>query len=213
MPTWCASLFNSDSIEDVSMRKVLAVVALGVLFAGCVPTYTLVKPEPVKVAAGKLMVRPPVAWNRVPHLAFQIPQQETWTQNGVMLDSIDFIAALPDGKAITKQRPKDARKVPVFRAGMTPQDLVSMVESYYRIKAGANVFETTGVKPVKFVGSDAVQFDFSYAGADEVKRRGRCVLAVNANKLYLMTLDGAAVHYFDTALPQFEALVASATIA
>ena len=87
-----------------------------------------------------------------------------------------------------------------------------MVEIYYRIKAGATVFETTSVKPRAFLGTTGIQFSYNYVGADEVKRRGCSVLAIINNKLYVMSLDGAALHYFDAALPAFDELAASAKI-
>jgi hypothetical protein len=68
------------------------------------------------------------------------------------------------------------------------------------------------VKPVTFLGTTGMQLDYEFVSTDEVKRRGRSVLAVVEGKLYLMSLDGAALHYFDAALPEFEALVASAQI-
>jgi hypothetical protein len=187
-------------------------LASTLLLQSCVAGYTLVKPEPVKVAGGALLVTPAMAWNKVPKGPFDIPSEENWTQNGPILDSIGFIGGLTDGQAIAKQRPKEERKVPVFRATMTPQDLVTMVESYYRIKAGATVFETVSVKPTTFLGASAIRFNYSYVGADEVKRRGCSVLAIVDKKLYLISLDGAALHYFDAALPAFDALAASATI-
>ena len=112
---------------------------------------------------------------------------------------------------LNKQRPKDDRQVPVFRSDMTPQDLVSMIESLYRIKGGATVFETVGVKPATFLGAPGVQFDFNYVGGDEVKRRGRSFLAVIDGQLYFMALDGAASHYFDAVLPDFEGMASTAT--
>jgi hypothetical protein len=45
---------------------------------------------------------------------------------------------------------------------------------------------------------------------DEVWRRGRVVGAVIGGRLYLVLLDGARMHYFDAALPDFEAVVNSA---
>lgn len=192
------------------MIRLISVLAAALALSGCVTGYTLVPPAPVKVAQGSMLVSPSIAWNKTPKGPYDIVREENWTQNGPVLDSIGFIGGLPDGEAIAKQRPKDDHKVPVFRASMTPQDLVSMVESYYRIKAGATVFETTSVKPVTFLGTPAVQFNYNYVGADEVKRRGRSVVAILNKKLYLMSLDGAAVHYFDAALPTFEAMAASA---
>jgi hypothetical protein len=198
---------------EFRMNRLLTVLlASTLLLQGCVAGYTLVKPEPVKVAGGAMQVTPAIAWNKVPKGPFDIAGEENWTQNGPILDSIGFIGGLSDGQAIAKQRPKDDRKVPVFRATMTPQDLVSMVESYYRIKAGATVFETVSVKPAAFLGTTGIRFNYSYVGADEVKRRGCSILAIVDKKLYLMSLDGAALHYFDAALPAFDALTTSATI-
>jgi hypothetical protein len=193
------------------MRAAIVGVLVCGFLSGCVVGYTLVSPAQVPVAKGTMKVKPTVAWNKAPKNYYDIPQEESWTQNGPLLDSLTFVGGVKDGEAIAKQRPKDDRQVPVFRPGMSPQDLVSMVESLYRIKAGATVFETTGVKPVTFLGAPGVQFDYNYVGADEVKRRGRSVFAIIDGKLYLASLDGAAVHYFDAALPEFESIVASAT--
>lgn len=194
------------------MRNLVFMLAIGLTLGGCVAGYTLVSPKTVAVSQGSMKVRPSTAWNKAPNGPYNIPQEENWTQNGPLLDSIAFIGGLKDGQAITKQRPKDDRKVPVFRSAMTPQDLVSMIESYYRIKAGATVFETAGVNPSTLAGKPAVQFDYRYVGSDEVKRRGRSMIAVVNGKLYLMAVDGAAAHYFDASLPEFEAMAASATI-
>lgn len=194
------------------MSRIIAVIALALALGGCVTPYTLVKPEPVSVAGGTMKVKPSVAWNKVPPSSFNIAKEEAWTQNGVLLDSITFMGGLQDGEAIAKQRPKDDRKVPVFRSNMTPQDLVSMIESYYRIRGQVNVFETKGVKPTTFLGQQGIELDFSFVGGDDVKRRGRSVLAIVDGKFYFIALEGTALHYFDAALWEFHEMAASATI-
>lgn len=180
--------------------------------AGCAPQYTLVPASAVVVAKGSMTVHPGIAWNKAPKGPYDIAWEENWTQNGPTLDSIGFVGGLPDGQAITRQRRKDDRKVPVFHAGMSPQDLTSMVESYYRIRAGAALFEVRGVQPATFLGHPGLQFDFDYVARDEVRRRGRMRIAVIAGKLYLLALDGAALYYFDAALPEYEAMAGSATL-
>ena len=194
------------------MTRIIAVMALAFALGGCVAGYTLVKPEPVSVAAGSMKVKPAIAWNKVPRSGLDIPKEESWTQNGALLDSITFIGGLNDGEAITKQRPKDDRKVPVFRSDMTPQDLVSMIESLYRIRGQISVFETNGVKPTTFLGQQGIEFDFSFVGADDVKRRGRSVLTIVNGKFYVIALEGTALHYFEAALGEFHSLAASATV-
>jgi hypothetical protein len=192
------------------MSKLLLVAGACLVLSGCITGYQLVEARPVKVSSGALTVRPGVPWNRAPKGPYAVPEEESWTQNGPMLDSITFIAGLKEGAVITKQKAKDDRKVPTFRADMTPQDLVAMVESYYRIRLSAQVFETSSIKPASFVGVTGVQFDYNYVGPDQIKRRGRAVLGVRGGKLYLMLLDGTALHYFEAAVPEFESIVASA---
>ena len=194
--------------------KIVRTAALAVVLAlpACAPTYSLVPTASVSAAKGAMHVRPATSWNRAPKAPTDIKWEENWTRNGPLLDSIGFIGGLPDGQAITRQRRKDDQKVPVFRADMTPQDLVSMVESYYRIKANASVFETMGVEPVTFLGKPGLRFNYSYVGGDEVKRKGRTVASIVDGKLYLMALDGTALHYFDAAAPDFDAMVAGATL-
>ena len=181
------------------------------LLSACATGYSLVTPAPVGVAKNMIKVRPGTAWNKAPATPLDVAWEENWTANGPLLDSIGFIGGLPDGQAIAKQRRKDDRKVPVFHANMSPEDLVSMIESYYRIKAGATVFEPGAVQPVTFLGENGLRFDYAYVGGDEVKRRGRALVAIHQSKLYLMSLDGTDLHYFDAALPDFEAMVASAS--
>jgi hypothetical protein len=192
------------------MHRLLMVIACALVLSGCVAGYTLIEPKVVPVAKGSMKVTPSIAWNRSPKNIYDIAKEENWTQNGPLLDTITFMGGLKDGEAIARQRAKDERQVPVFRSNMTPQDLVSMVESYYRIKAGATIFETTGLAPAKFLGKQAVEFNFTYVGGDEVKRRGRSLLAVVDSKLYLIALEGTSVHYFDAALPEFQKIVESA---
>ena len=191
---------------------IAGMVILAALLAGCAPSYSLVRPEKqVPVASGSMKVKPSVAWNKAPPGVSSMLKAEVWTQNGPVLDAIVFLGGVKSGTAIVQQQKKEERRVPVFNANMTPQDLVAMVESYYRIRAGATIFESEGVKPGTFLGAKALDFTYHYVGADEVKRRGRTVMAVVNEKLYLMTLDGAA-YYFAAAQPEFESIMKTATL-
>ncbi len=194
------------------MQRAVLLFLAAALTAGCIPTYSLVSPETVEVARGNLSVRTAIAWNKTPKSSFDIRQEESWTLNGPALDLVTFIGGVEDGEAVARQRKKEDRQVPVFKSNMTPPEFVSMIETYYRIKAGVTVFETTSVKPTPFLGGSGIQIDYNYVAGDDVKRHGRSVLAVFDGKLYMMTLDGTALHYFGAALPEFEAMIASATI-
>jgi hypothetical protein len=85
-----------------------------------------------------------------------------------------------------------------------------MLESAFRVKAGAVDFTMTRLKPRTFLAASGFQMDYEHLDSDELRRRGRAVGVVIGGRLYLILLDAASSHYFDAALPDFEAIVASA---
>lgn len=197
------------------MTRTGASWALAALFllSGCAAGYQLVSPAPaVTVARNSMIVTPSTVWNRVPRTPADVPQEENWTANGPMLDTISFIGGLDDGLPIVRQRRRDQQRVPIFRSDMTPQDLVSMIESFYRVRGEVSVFNVTGVQPVQFLGTTATRLDFDYVTGDQLQRRGRAVLAIVGGRLYLIALDAARSHYFGAAEREFDALVSGARL-
>lgn len=192
------------------MKNLLLLAASAMALAGCVPTYTLVKPAPAAVGNGSMTVTPTGSWNSVPMIGAQA-WEEAWTRNGPMLETVAFITGVPEGKSLVKQPKKADAQVAVFRADMTPNDLVSMIESSYRV-GGVAVFKVDSVDPASFLGGTGLKLRYSYAPTDGIGKRGAAVLRVVDKKLYLMKLDGVTSHYFDAALPEFETLVASARL-
>jgi hypothetical protein len=195
-------------------RKLLAPLAAAALLSGCAGGigYSLVRPQEVSVARGSMQVTPSVRWNRVPRGRYDISREENWTLNGQLLDSLSFIGALEHDKRIVRQRRKADRKVPNFRADMSPPEIAAMIESFYRIRAGASTFTMTNLSPRPFLGHPGFQFDYDYLGGDEVERRGRAVGAIVEGRFYLALFDAARMHYFPAGLPEFERIVESARL-
>ena len=174
--------------------------------------YSLIEPQPERVARDSMTVVPTLRWNKAPRGPHDIDREENWTLNGPILDGLTFIGGLENDKRIVQQRRKADRKVPNFRADMSPQDIASMIESFYRIRAGATRFEMTSLKPRGFLGQSGFQFDYEHLGGDEVERRGRAVGAVIGGRFYLALFDATKMHYFDAGLPEFERIVESARL-
>jgi hypothetical protein len=174
--------------------------------------YRLVKAEPRDVARDSMVVTPTVRWNRAPRGPNDIYREENWTLNGPLLDGLTFIGGLENDKRIVQQRRKADRKVPNFRSDMNPQDIASMIETFYRIRAGSTEFTMTGLRPRSFLGHSGFQFDYDHVGGDEVERRGRAVGAIVNGRFYLALFDAARMHYFPAALPEFERIVESARL-
>jgi hypothetical protein len=201
--------------------KIVAALAAVSLTAGCAGGggqglfhyYSLVTPGPEVVARGSMTVTPGTRWNKAPRGPHDISREENWTLNGPLLDGLTFIGGLEHDKRIVRQRRKADRKVPNFRADMNPTEIASMIESFYRIRAGSTRFEMTGLQPRQFLGRPGFQFDYAHLGGDEVERKGRAVGAIIDNRFYLALFDAARMHYFDAGLPEFERIVESARLA
>ncbi len=201
-------------------KRLLAPLAAVVLLGGCTGLgggvgsfgYSLVRPGPENVARDTMVVTPSVPWNRIPRGPYDISREENWTLNGQLLDSLSFIGGLENDKRIVIQRRKADRKVPNFRADMAPQEIASMIESFYRIRGGASRFDMTNLSPRTFLGSPGFQFDYDYLGGDEVERRGRAVGAIINGRFYLALFDAARMHYYGAGLPEFERIVETARL-
>ena len=203
-------------------RMTIALCAAGLALSGCDTTgggggygfggYTLVRPRTTAVGDGSMLVTPPREWNKVSTVwaIDDIRVVEDWTLNGPYLDSISFVTGLKGGRYIIRQNKRDAQQVPKFRSDMTAPEVTAMLESFYRVKAGSVDVKTTSLKPRTLMGYPGFQWDYDHLDQDEVMRRGRVVGAVIAGQLYLVLLDGTRMHYFDAALPDFEAVVNSA---
>ena len=173
--------------------------------------YSLVRVHDVSVGDGSLVVAPPRPWNRHrPGFLDDIRVVEDWTLDGPLLDGISFVSGLNSGHYLIRQRKTADQQVPKFRAEMTAPDIAAMLESLYRVRGGAVDFRTVSLKPRPFLGANGFQLDYEHLDDDELWRRGRAVGAVIDNKLYLIMLDAAKSHYYDSTLPDFEAIVASA---
>ena len=203
------------------MRK-LAICAAALAVSACssvggegygFSSYSAVPVKRVSVGDGSMIVSAPRPWNRHRPIFFEdVRQVEDWTQNGPVLDSISFVTGLKDGKSLIRQRRTASQQVPVFRSNMTAPEVAAMIESLYRVRGGSVDFKTLSLQPRPFLGANGFQLDYEHLDDDELWRRGRAVGAVIGGRLYLVLLDAARLHYWDAALPDYEALVTSAEL-
>ena len=205
------------------MKRILAILAATLALPACsslggggdygYSDYSLVRVQRVRVGDGSMSVVAPRPWNRHRPILFEdIRQVEDWTLNGPLLDGMSFVTGLRNGKSLIRQRRSASQQVPVFRSNMTPPEVAAMIESLYRVRGGAVDFRTLSLKPRPFLGTGGFQLDYEHLDDDELWRRGRAVGTVINVELYLILLDAAKSHYWDAALPDFEAIFASAQL-
>lgn len=204
------------------MIRAVALLAAAAALSGCASfgagdygfgDYSLVRAERVSVGDGSMWVTAPRPWNRHRAILFEdIRQVEDWTQNGPLLDGMSFVTGLKDGKSLVRQRKSASQQVPLFRSNMTPPEIAAMIESLYRVRGGTVDFRTLSLKPRAFLGQNGFELDYEHLDDDELWRRGRVVGTVIDGSLYMILLDAAKSHYYDAALPDFEAVVNSARL-
>jgi hypothetical protein len=174
--------------------------------------YRLIQPREHEVAR-TMRVTPTMRWNRAPRGLYDLPREENWTLHGATLDGLTFIGGLEDGRPLVRwQRRQDIRQVPNFRADMSPPEIASMIESFYRIRAGSVSFTMTGLQPRTFLGQPGFQFDYEHLGGNELARQGRVVGAVIGRRLYMILFDAPKSHYFNAILPEVERIAESARL-
>lgn len=176
--------------------------------------YQLVRPgKVIRVGNGAMATVAPREWNRTTRNGFtDIRYVEDWTLNGPYLDGVTFVSGLPDDRRIIRQERRADRQVPKFRSNMTAPEVASLLETLYRVEGGTVDWRTLSLTPRPFLGHPGFQYDFEHLDSDELWRKGRAVGAIINGRLYMMLFDAARSHYYPAALPDFEAMVASAQL-
>lgn len=184
---------------------------LGVLSTGCATTYTLVPTGTSEV--GNLAVSPGLNWNQAPKIHTPLARRESqsWTRDGLNLNRLIFIPAVPDGEPIFKTRQKSAA-LPNYRAGMLPNELVELFESSIEklFGEGDSVIETDNLRPHRFGDHIGVLFDLSMSLAAGPKYRGLVGSFTAGDELYVIIYLAADPHYYDKYLQEAEWIITNA---
>lgn len=193
-------------------NKFLIWTLLLALLGGCA---SAVKVEGEQVLNKRLSVRVSDAWNKLAVPGMNQPY-EAWTQDGMALDQLRFWAALKAGQTLVAPPPnppagQKAPRVPTFRAGMPPDELVGLFELVFAIDGSVVTIEK--VEPSRFAGDAGTRFEFAIVRkSDGVHLRGAGWVAVRQGELFAATFTAPRLSFFARNLPKAEAVVASAVV-
>ena len=168
-----------------------------------------------RMAAGPITVKSVMtvtsdgAWNKL-EFAGRGPG-ENWTSDGLTLDVLSFFVGLKEGDALAPPPTGSARKPPVFRASMLPNEIVEFYEA--TVTQDGSTFRLERLVPAPFAGAPGFRFDFSGTRKnDDVALRGFGHGAVIKDRLYLITFRAPRIHYYPKHLPRAEATAKSALL-
>jgi hypothetical protein len=165
----------------------------------------------VAVAGSALTVQPDAEWNRLG--ARPGRYAERWTRDGDQLDALTFYGGIADGKTLFREVNRKERPLPRVAATMLVTDIPILLENSYRVARGIAAMTIERVEPARFAGSDGVHFTYSYIRLDEsLHRRGEAFGAIIRGRLYLITYEAPALHYYERSAPAARRVVDSARV-
>ncbi len=198
----------------IMTKRILLLAASFFMLSACVTGYTLVEPGPHSI--DKMTVNASSGWNLAPGYAGAGDRKNTqrWTRDGLLLDRLVFIPAVPDGEPLATARTKDAA-LPVFRKDMLPNELEELLESTI-VKffgEGQAAVSTSNLRPHHFGERRGVMFDISAVVTESPMYKGVVGAFIANDELYIMWYIGADPYYYDKHLSDAEAIIRSATLA
>jgi hypothetical protein len=196
------------------MKLCAALLALCLaLPAPAVAANSLITPgTTVSVAKSPLTVTADREWNRLGRRGRLTA--ERWTIDGLLLNELVFYGGIANDMSLYGKLRKTDPPVPVFKATMLITDIPAMFESTYRLAAGVTIMSIDRMEPVKFAGNQGIRFTYDCTlKDDDVPRKGEVYAAIVDGRLYMITFEAPALHFFDAAIASARAVVASATIA
>jgi hypothetical protein len=166
--------------------------------------------KPVAVAKSRLMVTPDREWNRMG--VRRVSNSEGWTLDGDGLNLVTFYGGIVSGKTLFRDTQKKTAPLPAFSSTMIFPDIPTLYEASYRIAMQTSLLSIDSVSPGSFAGVDGVVFNYSFVKQDGVRRQGEARAAIVDGKLFMMTYEAPAIHYYGRDLEGFRALAATARL-
>ena len=199
---------------NIMNKRILFLATAIFMLGGCVTGYTLV--EPGQHAIDTMTVNASSGWNLAPGYASPGKRRnaQVWTQDGLLLDRLVFIPAVPDGQPLLISRAKDAA-LPVFHKSMLPNELEELVESTIvkLFGEGQAAVSTSKLRPHRFGEHRGVMFDINAVVSESPVYNGVVGAFIVNDELYIMWYFGAEPYYYGKHLADAEAIISSATLA
>lgn len=191
---------------------ILGLAGIGLVMATPLQAVKLItRGVAVSVAKSPLTVTPAIDWNRIG--ARPGRNAESWTLNGLSLDDVTFYGGIANDTTLFRDAKKKTGPLPRFSSTMLIPDIAQLFESSYRVSVGTSLMTIDSAEPATFVGKPGFRFTYNFVvQGEEVRRKGEAMGAVVDGKLYMMTYEAPAIHYFDAALGSFRQLAQSAVL-
>lgn len=194
----------------MTMSKMLKAFSIAAALAAAPAlANSLVAPGPrAKIADSSFSAAPGSEWNKLS--AREGKNVEIWTLDGPALNKVTFFGGIEVGKPLLRELSKKTQPLPKVTSNMLITDIPALLEATYRSQFKAHQISIDSQEPAVVGGQKGVRFTYSYARQDDdVQRKGEAVGAVKGNKLYLLTYEAPAIHFFDKDVEKFRQLAST----
>lgn len=163
------------------------------------------------IGKSNLSASPTTEWNRLSERGGK--NVEVWTLDGDGLNKITFYAGIPIGEPLLKETDKKHAPLPRVTPNMLITDIPALLESTYRIQLHTMQMSIDDEEPTVVGGHKGIKFTYSYVREDdEVQRKGEAVGAFVDDRLYIVSYEAPAIHFFDKDVGKFRELVGTLRI-
>lgn len=193
-------------------NRILTVALATFAIASPALANSLVAPGPrLKIARSTMAANPTSEWNRLSLRGGKFV--EVWTIDGDELNKATFYGGVPVGQTMFREADKKNAPLPRVTPNMLITDIPALLESSYRIQLNTTQMSINGLEPEKVGGHKGVRFTYSFVRQDdEVQRKGEAVGAFVDGRLYLVTYEAPAIHFFEKDIEKFRQLARSLKI-
>ncbi|WP_025899278.1 hypothetical protein [Sneathiella glossodoripedis] len=172
------------------MKKILILVSL-MIIAGCVPSYELLKSGDTKMW-NAYTVSTPENINEM-----KLDGLVSWTKYGPLLEQIRFLKPIGEGDKIPFiYSSENESKVPTYRSGMTPEEVVELYRSSNTL-GGTIVTAISELEPVNLGGGQGYTFVASLSSPKGKDYKSKVYFTEHEQKLYMIEFGAHATHYFE----------------
>ena len=194
------------------MKKLLLLAAAATSIATAGWANSLVSPGPrAKIARSTLAATPAYEWNKLSRRGGKFV--EIWTIDGDELNKVAFYGGIPVGEPLFREADKKEAPLPRVSPNMLMTDIPTLLESSYRIQLGTSQMTIDSQEPTLVAGHKGIKFTYSFVRQDdEVQRKGEAVGAVVADRIFLVTYEAPAIHFFDKDVEKFRQIVSTLKI-
>jgi hypothetical protein len=162
----------------------------------------------IAVAKSAMTVLPKGEWNKLG--ARPGRNSETWTLDGDELNDLTFYGGIEDGRTLFREVDKKNQPLPKVSGSMLITDIPTLLENSYRVALGTTNMKIEKIEPIVFGGKKGVRFTYRFSRAEEtLERRGEARAALVDGKIYMITYEAPALHYYERSEAAFQALADS----